>query len=154
MVCVADPLWPASVTVALICCRPVALLVSVLEAAPARLVGAAGVNTPEGTEKRTTVPSATAVPLTVALARTAIGVPTVNTLSVVLGVVICTAMTEGGASPESPPPQEARSAVKGRAHRRKRVWAWCMVCDGGGVFGGIVPGFIASAVWCSGFTAA
>ena len=67
---------------------PVALLVSVVDAAPARLIGAVGANTPEGVENCTTVPSATATPLTVALARMAMGDPLVKTVSGALGSVI------------------------------------------------------------------
>ena len=84
----ADALLPVSATVALICNAPVALLVSVLDAAPARLLGAAGEKTPESAEKRTTLPSVAGMPLTVALARTAIGDPAVNTLSAAVGSVI------------------------------------------------------------------
>lgn len=79
---------PVSLRVALICSGPMALLFSVLDAAPARLLGAAGEKTPESAEKCTTLPSATGTPLTVALARTAIGEPAVNTLSAAVGSVI------------------------------------------------------------------
>lgn len=73
---------------ALICSDPVALLVRVLDTTPALLLGATGEKLPESVEKRTPVPSATAAPLIVALARTAIAEPAVNTLSVVVGCVI------------------------------------------------------------------
>ena len=86
--CVADALLPVSASVALICSTPVALLVSVLDAAPARLPGAFGLKAPTGAENCNTVPSATGAPLTVALARTAIGEPAVNTLSAAVGSVI------------------------------------------------------------------
>ena len=88
MVCVADPLLPVSLIVALIGSGPVALLVKVLEATPPRLLGATGEKSPESVEKRTPVPSATSAPLTEALARTAIGEPAVNTLSAAVGSVI------------------------------------------------------------------
>lgn len=125
MVCAADPFRPASLTVALICSVPVALLVRVVEATPARLVDTVGTNMPEGAEKSTTIPSATGALFTVALARTATGVPAVKTLSCAVGSVIWSATaTAGGGGTGAlleplPPPQEASSAVKGKAHRRR-----------------------------------
>ena len=126
-------------TDALIARAPVALLVNVLEAAAARLVGAAGTNTAEGAEKFNTVPSAAAAPLTVALARTPTGAPVVKTLALAVGAGIWTDTTDAAGSPESPPPQEARSTVRGRAHRRKRVWEWCMAFDGVVSWAGLCP---------------